>query len=162
MSLRETPEFKKGRAGEHIVAKWFRARGWHVTPSYDYSGEGGNQAPRMSSAFSAYILPDLDVAGDGRRMWIEVKTKAEPTLHRITNTLEHGIPMRLFKEYKAIELVTGAEVYLVIYEECSGELLFRPIGTKADGRVYDGPAMNRGGMIFWARASFSLMGKVDR
>jgi hypothetical protein len=159
--FRQLETFKRGRNGEQVVAGWMMDRGWHVIPSYDYSGEDGNKAPKMAGKHSAYVLPDLDVAQNGKRLWAEVKTKAEPTLHRKTGTLEHGISLRHFREYKQIETITGCAVYLFVYEECSGDLLMKPLGEESQGRAYDGKVMGRGGMIFWPRASFKLVARVQ-
>lgn len=158
--FRQLPEFKRGRAGEKVVAGWLMERGWHVIPSYDYAGEDGDKAPKMTGKHSAFVLPDLDVAQNGKRMWAEVKTKAEPTLHRKTQTLEHGINLRHFRDYKRIETVTGCAVYVFVYEECTEELLMRPLGEESEGRIYTGPAMGRGGMIFWPRKSFRVVAEV--
>lgn len=158
--FRQSEKYKRGRNGEIIVADWLKSRGWYVIPSYDYSGEDGNKAPKMEGALAAYVLPDLDVAKSGKRAWAEVKTKAGPTLHRNTNTLVHGINLRLFRAYKKVEAITGCEVHLFVYEEDSLKILFRPLGQETDGRVYDGGKMGRGGMIFWPRSSFKLVAEV--
>jgi hypothetical protein len=43
-------------------------------------------------------------------VWVEVKAKAEPTLQRKTNRLEHGICRRLYQAYRRVEEITGAAV----------------------------------------------------
>ena len=91
-------------------------RGWCVIPSYDYSGED-EHPPRMEGQAAAYILPDLDVCRQGHRRWAEVKTKARPSLGRISGELEHGIPLRHFEHYQAVQRESGCPVYLFIYEE---------------------------------------------
>jgi len=129
------------------VQEWFTARGFEVLPSYG-----------ADSAFAAYVIdPDADRAA---QRWVEVKAKAAPTLHRISNTLEHGINLSLFREFQALAEVTGAEVELVIYEQSSGELLARKIGQDQDGRVWAGDNPKKGGMIFWPRDSFRKIGEV--
>lgn len=130
------------------VQEWFTARGFEVLPSYG-----------ADSAFAAYVL-DHDADRAAQR-WVEVKAKTAPTLHRISNTLEHGINLSLFREFQALAQVTGAEVELVIYEQSSGELLARTIGRDADGRVWAGDNPKKGGMIFWPRDSFKKIGEVS-
>ena len=129
------------------VQEWFTARGFEVLPSYG-----------ADSAFAAYVM-DEDPDRAALR-WVEVKAKAAPTLHRISNTLEHGINLSLFREFQALAQVTGAEVELVIYEQISGELLARTIGRDQDGRVWAGDNPKKGGMIFWPRDSFRKIGEV--
>ena len=69
-----------------------QARGWHVIPSYDYSGEDGCKAPRMQGVDSWFTLPDLDIARNGKRFWVEVKAKGKARqigqgAHSDTNTV---------------------------------------------------------------------------
>jgi hypothetical protein len=63
------------------------------------------------------------VAKDGARCWVEVKVKAEPTLHRKTGTLEHGISLRLYQAYQRVQEIIGAPVWVVVGEQDSHLLL---------------------------------------
>src|SRR5260221_11628366 len=65
--LRETAEFRRGRNGERIVASILMRSGWLVVPSYDYSGEDNNQAPRMAGDGAVLVIPDPDACKRGRR-----------------------------------------------------------------------------------------------
>lgn len=124
VKFRETAEFKKGDAGQREVARWFQRRGCHITPSYDYSGDNGDKAPKMQGFYTSYVIPDLDISRDGKRKWIEVKTYERPTFTRMTGRNEHGICLRHWKHYREVERITGTKVILCINEKCSGELLF--------------------------------------
>lgn len=158
--FRESEKFKRGRAGEQVVADMLKRRGWFVIPSYDYAGEDGNKAPKMTGQRVAYVIPDLDIARAGVRIWAEVKTKAAPTLHRISGTFEHGIPLRHFQHYKEVQKETGCEVWLFVLEEETQTVRFAKLDDLGSGRVYDGRKMSRGGMVFWPVTAFRVFGPV--
>ena len=161
-AFRETEEFRRGRNGERLVAELLQSRGWYVIPSYDYSGEDGDKPPRLQGAVTAFPLPDLDVARDGQRRWAEVKTKKRADYTRITGRLEHGIPKRHYRAYKRVQEITGCEVWLFIYEEETGEVLFAKLDDlEAVKREYDGPKMSRGGMVFYPRDAFNVFARID-
>lgn len=160
VNIRETEKFKHGRTGEQLVAEMLMKRGWYVIPSYDYAGEDGNKAPKMSGQRMAYVIPDLDIAKSGCRRWAEVKTKSAPTLHRISGTLEHGVPLRHFRHYKEVQQQTGCEVWLFVYEEKTQVVLYARLDDLGPGRVYDGRKMSYGGMVFWPVSAFRVFGPV--
>jgi hypothetical protein len=152
--IRDTPEFQRGRSGEQIVAKWLQDRGWYVVPSYDYSG-ADDHPPRMQGADAAYVIPDLDIAKDGRRLWVEVKTKTAATFTRMTQQLEHGISLRHFEHYQAIQRITGSHVWLFVIEEDCAVLLAESLDALSQRkRVYAGGKMGRAGMVFFPRDRF--------
>lgn len=162
VAFRETAEFQRGRAGERLVAELLQSRGWYVIPSYDYSGEDGDKPPRLQGLREAFPVPDLDIAKDGQRRWAEVKTKAAASYTRITGRLEHGIPKRHYRAYKRVQEITGCEVWLFIYEEETGEVLFAKLDDlEAVKREYDGPKMSRGGMVFYPRDAFNVFARID-
>lgn len=153
-AFRQSPKFLRGRSGEKHVAELLQASGWYVIPSYDYTGEE-NKAPKMQGLASNFVIPDLDTAKDGKRKWAEVKTKAAPTLHRVTNTLEHGIDRCHYDSYLEIERITGCAVWLFVYEEDSQCVLFNSLANlKSKARFYTGDKMRRGGMVFFPRVAF--------
>ena len=160
-ALRDTDEFKRGRSGECVFAGWFRQRGCFVIPSYDYSGEDGDKAPKMDDANLSLVIPDLDVAKAGTRWWVEVKTKWKADFYRKGRRLEHGISKRHYEHYLRVQRESGTPVWLCIYEERDGYLL----GARLDdlgpyGREYRGSKMGWDGMIFWPRERFKVFGKV--
>lgn len=156
----DSPEFLRGRNGEQIVARWLQERGWHIVPSYDYSGQLGDKAPRLQGAHVGYVIPDLDVAKDGMRFWAEVKLKKFPTLHRNTNTLEHGISLRLYKNYLRVQSITGTPVGVFVLEEADGFLLGASFEELGEPRYYDGDKMDRGGTVFWPREKFEVLDRI--
>ncbi len=124
-----------------------------MIPSYDYSGDD-DHPPRMEGQAAAYILPDLDICRKGDRRWAEVKTKAAPSLGRISGELEHGIPLRHFEHYQAVQRESGDPVWLFIYEERSRRLLFARLDELGAGRISRSSSMSRGGMVYWLCRQF--------
>lgn len=139
-AFRERPEFLRGRAAEQLVAGWLQERGWFVIPSYDYSGDDGNKAPRLQGLKAGHAVPDLDTARDGCRRWIEVKSKGRANPRHDSywgrpEVLEHGIDLGNYLDYLEVKRITGDEVWIAIYEENTGCLLGAEIGTLGDPRV---------------------------
>jgi hypothetical protein len=155
MSFRERAEFLRGRVAEQIVATFLQQRGWYIIPSYDYSGEDGNKAPRIQGLYNGFVLPDLDIAKVGHRKWAEVKAKGRPTFTRITQTYDHGIGYRKWNHYRQIQQLTGCHVWLFIIEENSQLLLAESLDVLSVGRRYEGDDMDPGGMMFWPRTAFN-------
>ena len=159
-SFRDDPKFNMGRTGEKTVAEILQRRGWYIIPSYDYSGEDGDKAPKLHGAFNSYVIPDLDASKEGLRIWVEVKTKTAATYTRITRRLEHGIPYRHFRSYREVEQITGCPVYLVVYEIETGEVLAgRLVELEKNARYSDSTVMGK--MIFFPRDVFKVMARLN-
>lgn len=158
MSFRDSEEFKKGRAGERVVARFLQNRGWYVLPSYDYAGEDGNKAPKLTGLSAGYVVPDLFAFKDAQAKWVEVKTKNDATFHRISQTWEHGIPWRHYQHYQKVQGITGAPVYIVVCEEKSGQKLQGSLSALGEPRYSASATM--GEMAFWPRANFTPLSSL--
>ena len=157
ISFYQTEEWQKGHSGEKMIADLLRERGWYVIPSYDYTGEDDNKAPRLQGLRESLVIPDLDIAKDGVRRWAEVKTKEEVNWTVITQRFEHGIPLRHYQHYLKVQSITGCEVWLFIYEVKTGDVLYAKIDALSRvKREYNGNKMSRGGMVFFPRDAFKL------
>lgn len=108
-----------GRDAELAVSQWLKQRGNYVIPSYDYQG-AENKAPRMSGLNAAHVVPDLDVAKDGNRFWIEVKRFNDSPINRKLGERVHGLKDRLYREYLSIQMITGCPVFLIVVENFGG------------------------------------------
>lgn len=152
-SFRERPEFIQGRTGEQRVARFLQERGYFVIPSYDYSGEDNNKAPKMQGAKTAYVIPDLDVCREGRRRWVEVKTKTRADFTRVTGRLEHGLQRAHFDAYISVQQQTGCEVSIAILElQPIERLLVAPVDQLAP--LARQATMQGKPMLFFPRAAF--------
>lgn len=148
--FRQSPEFAKGSEAERRVADWLRQRGWYVIPSYDYSGAGGDKPPRLEGLAARYAVPDLDVARDGRRRWVEVKYKSTSPLFHNMGCRTHGIDSRLLAQYRAVERITGTDCWLAIYQADTRELLMAGLAGLGE------PQCHRG-MAYWPRDRFEVV-----
>ena len=161
-SLRDTEQFKLGRRGERIVAAMFQRAGFWIIPSYDYAGEDGDTPPRLQGAHGHFVIPDFDAAIEGQRRWIEVKTKQGATLHHLTGRYEHGFSLRLLEHYVEVQGITGTEVWVVVYEIETGDVVYQTLDALyAVARFYHGPKMGPSGMVFFPKDAFLLFGNID-
>jgi hypothetical protein len=158
--FKDTALFKMGHSWELKVAGFLKKRGNYVIPSYDYSGEENDKAPKLQGALSEYVIPDLDVSKDGERRWVEVKSKTGAVLHRNSGDYVHGIPKRHYQSYLKVSKITGCEIWIVICEENTGDVLVANLNSLPIHHEYDGPKMSKGGMIFFNRNSFTLLTKT--
>jgi hypothetical protein len=154
--FRSSPKFLCGREAELLVAAWCRDRGYYVIPSYDYSGPDGARAPMAQGSKDAIILPDLQIAAAGRSKWAEVKAKGSANYTITTGRYEHGIGYRKWGAYRRIQRQTGCFVYLFVVELDRQMVLAESLDVLGPGRVYRGPKMDLGGMIFWPRQKFRM------
>lgn len=145
----ERPEFKRGRAGELKVSAWLQERGWFVIPSYDYSGDDRNKAPKLQGASEGFPVPDLDVCKSGDRRWVEVKTKTAADFTYKTGQWEHGIEH--YDDYVRVAAETGTEAWLAIYETSTGDLLAQSFAGLGEPRR---STLHGKRMAYWPRSRF--------
>ena len=159
--FRQRAEFIRGRDAEQWVAGLLQKRGWYIIPSYDYSGEHGDKAPKIQGAKDGIVLPDLGMARSGILKWAEVKAKAHADFTLKTHTYDHGIGLRKWSHYKRVQRETGCQVWLFIIEEDRQLLLVESLDRLGVGRPYNGDKMDYGGMVFWPRTTFSTRIAID-
>lgn len=144
------------------MAGWLQQRGWLIVPSYDYSGEDGNKAPKMHGVRLSLVIPDLDACRSGERFWVEVKTKWEATFTEKTQRLEHGISLRHYEHYQQVEKESGNPVWLFVLEERTGVILAGRLRDLAEhARIYKGWKMGQAGMVFFPREKFKIVDRVQ-
>jgi len=161
MGFRETAEFQQGQSAERRIARMLQSKGFFVNPSYDYSGEDGNKAPRLEGKDHSFVVPDLDASRDGVRLWVEVKSKSKPVVWGKTGEIRHGIELRHFWSYRQIEKITGSRVFLVVVEENSGEVLCASLSKLARAPISGKGTKWAEKMVFWPRDTFSVIGAVE-
>ena len=149
LAFRERPEFKLGRSVELMVADWLRQFGFYIIPSYDYSGDERNKAPKLQGLNQGFPVPDLDIAKSGSRKWVEVKAKTKADWTRKTGRYEHGIEH--YDDYLQVQQETGTEVWLAIYETETNCLLMQSLNLLGEPRR---STMNGRRMAYWPRDAF--------
>lgn len=100
-----------GLAGESLVAKYLRRRGWFVLPVYEVT-KGQYRGPRLYGPTGELVAPDMFVFRGSEAWWIEVKHKDAFALHRNTNTLTTGIDLPHYEDYCLIDDTTPWHVVL--------------------------------------------------
>lgn len=113
----------ESREAEQSVGEWFKKNGYAIIPSYEYSGQNDDKAPKMQTLDKGYPVPDLDVSREGYRFWVEVKRYTYAPFNRKKQCYVHGIPSRLYNSYKKVEEITGCPVFLAIEEKKWNRLL---------------------------------------
>lgn len=159
--LRDTVEFKRGRAGERRVMDALMAEGEFIVPSYDFCGDNKNKAPRLFGLKSNFVIPDLDASLDGFRKWVEVKTKASAWPYYKTKVYVHGIDDRHYLHYLEVEKITGCPVFLFILEEDTQEILFSALRHLGVGQVHQGQSRTGWAMRNWPRENFTLYPSLE-
>ena len=151
--MKETEQWAIGMKGEQIVRDWLKDQGFLVVPTSLIENGG---APALEGFLQRHVLPDNLAFKDGQGRWVEVKTKSKPTLHRNTNTWEHGLAFRLWCAYREVEEKTKLPGWLAVVEIESGYLLLAPMAQLAErGRIYMGKGMPDGlPHIFFPRLAF--------
>ena len=112
-----------GRLGERLVSRYLQSAGFGVLPSYEYSGAGDNKAPRLQFIDRGLVVPDLDCARAGSRVWLEVKTYERAVFNRSRCADVHGIHRRHHAHYLQVEAATGSPAWVLILEVETGALL---------------------------------------
>lgn len=96
-------KLRQGRLGESLIARWLMRRGFSVLPAYEVE-RGNGKGPRIFSMAGELVSPDLFVfkQGDGKVLWVEAKSKAAFTWHRISHSYQDGIDVRHWNDYSAL------------------------------------------------------------
>ena len=154
-----------GRSYEVQYANWVMLKcNARILPVYDYNGQLGDKAPKLQgiSPNASLVVPDLLVCEDGATSWVEVKYKTRADWTRITNRLETGIPLRLWRDYEAVQEASGLPVQLVFIHGQEGEVRGNTINNlRLIKRVYEGNSMSYGGMVFFPYEMLPIITTLD-
>lgn len=112
-----------GYTAERLASELLMERAWGVNPTYEYSGAANDKAPKLRFLHRSYVLPDLDCAKGGKRIWAEVKHYALAPVNRRLGCQVHGIKRRHRQHYLSIQKETGSPVFLLVAEDEASVLL---------------------------------------
>jgi hypothetical protein len=115
-----------GKAGEELVRDWLKSQGFCVVPA-SLIDRGG--APLLESHIRNYVLPDIFASCNGRARWVDVKTKARITKNQVRDRNETGCELRLFREYRKVQELTGLEGFLAFAHVYEKRLLIGSLDT---------------------------------
>jgi hypothetical protein len=160
LSIRDTVEFWHGRDFEREYARQLLLAGWSVMRCYELDG-GQDKAPMLEGPYKGHRLPDLQVSGHGKSGWRELKEKTACNFTHSEGRYDHGIGLRCYRDYDAVQQISGLPVVLVIGEYSTGLILAQSLDKLGLPRIYPGDKMDPGGMAFWPRSSFDIWGRYD-
>lgn len=161
LQIQDTLIFRQGRELEQEIARQMKQRGYSVMRCYDLDVDGKHKAPMLEGPYKGLRLPDLQVSFFGKTDWRECKRKSQATYTYSAGEYEHGFGLRCYRDYVAVQEISGLPVYLMIGERSTGEILFQSLEKLGPPRVYEGPVMDPGGMAFWPREMFDKWGEYD-
>lgn len=162
-------QLEYGSAGEGRIAKWFRGRDYAVLPAYEKIIDSG-KGPRLFTADSRLVAPDLLVFNADKVFWIEAKRKTAFTWHRKTGRWVTGIDLHHYKDYCTVDADTPWPVWLLFLHE-AGQAKDSPAGSPT-GLFGNSIAVlrccenhrhenwGRHGMVYWAVASLKLIAEL--
>lgn len=109
---------------EELVENVIQYYGWGTIPRRKFNTDGGNSvAPMLEKKDELSVLPDIEAMKEGRIEWVEVKMKSCFDLHRKSQKEQHGVDRSNWKDYEKMQRESGHNVWLFIYEKCTGVLL---------------------------------------
>jgi hypothetical protein len=170
-----------GDIAQTDIAQWILRHDGMVLPVYDIQDDSG-KGPRMFGAIRSLIVPDLLVVRKKRLTWIEAKHKSVFTWWRKTQRWTTGIDLHHYRQYLAVEEVSGVPVWLLFLHESStpwkGDRPYSPstcpvglfgerlevLRTKVDHEAppkRSGNGHGSSGMMYWAHESLTRLATLD-
>lgn len=140
----QKPSFERqllaGKTGESTIAKVLRFMGYNVLPVYEVE-QGQYKGPVLYSGDEKIIAPDLLVFRNTEHgldvRWVEAKTKNAFTHHRISDTWNTGIDVRMYEHYLRVHALSKIKVVLM-FLQTPGEAKDTPPGKTCPTGLYYG------------------------
>lgn len=96
-----------------MVREWLKLRGFYVLP-VSLIRNGG--APALEGYMKHIIASDTLISKAGETLWAEIKTYQRATFNQIRQRYEHGVPIRLWNQYKEGQRISGIQGCLFILQ----------------------------------------------
>lgn len=120
-AFKDSDEWRLGHWGERLVRRWLEEQRYFVLP-VNLIEDGG--APRLTAMLNqARVVPDFQVAGGGQMRWVEAKTKTRHGDYRQRHMKTHCVDLDNWRDYLAVEQVTGLPGHLAIVQLNPGPVL---------------------------------------
>lgn len=159
-----------GQAGEDVVARWLRRRGFTVLPVYEklMDNKGG---PRLFLPDRKLIAPDLLVWNNHVGFFVEVKHKQAFSWYREGACWVTGIDLRHYFDYLQIDEAGPPRVFLMFLHR-GGQAKDSPpnsptglyggwlknLRTREDHRS---PRHGPSGMVYWQEKNLKKIANLD-
>jgi len=168
-----------GQVGESAIARWLISRGFTVLPAYEKE-PGDYKGPRVYSASGNMIAPDLLAFRFGIEntrdavFWIEAKTKAAFTWHRISRTYQDGIDRRCWQDYLRLQAKAPWPIWLMFLHVGDGVAKDNPEGLSPPTGLFgekiatlrycvhhESDKHGPSGMVYWTVDSFRKLAEAE-
>lgn len=160
-----------GIAGESLISKWLRHKGFGVLPVYEKTINTG-KGPQLYLPKDTLIAPDLFAfKGQGRVGWIEAKHKTAFTWHRISRSWVTGIDLRHYKDYCRVDDETPWPVWLLFLHEGGAAkdsppnspagLFGNSLGYLRNNEHHRHENWGKSGMVYWSIKALRLLASSE-
>jgi len=109
----------EGQAGESLIARYLRRRGWKILPVYEKELDTG-KGPRIFLSDDCpegeLIFPDLLGKKDSQVRFYEAKSKSTATFYRKKMRWQTGIDKNQYENYKRVQDSMGWPVWLLFLQ----------------------------------------------
>ena len=133
MAFQDSREWRLGDNAQRDWAKIMGESGRIAIPVYGAESNAlVTKAPMLFFMGGMLVAPDVLVMTPAKNFWHEVKAKAVPTWRRCHPgpRWEHGIDFALIEEYETVQAESGADVFIIVWEEHS------PTGNPRSGEDF--------------------------
>jgi len=165
----------QGRVGESLIARWLQRRGYNVLPAYEIV-EAQFKGPRIFSAERDLVAPDFLAfrffREQKRVLWVEAKSKAAFTWHRLSGTYQDGIDKRHWLDYLELRQRVDWPLWLLFLHSPGGLAKDNPPGMRPPSGLFGNEVlrlaacinhefdgMGSGGMVYWRCADLMVDGR---
>jgi len=168
-----------GKVGESLIANWLKRRGYNVLPAYEIA-EPEFKGPRIFSVERDLVAPDLlafrfwqeQRREQKRVLWVEAKSKAAFTWHRISQTYQDGIDKRHWLDYLELRRRMPWDLWLLFLHAPGGLAKDNPEGMVPPSGLFGGEIRRlaecidhesdrwgSSGMVYWRCSDLTVDGK---
>jgi hypothetical protein len=164
MSIWSTPEGQLGRRGEEIVCEALMRLGWKINKQSRYDTKCAPAIYDINGFWA--VLADINGCKEGTRRWFEVKSKTKAEWVVIRKWEGHGIAKANLDYYSKLQEETGTEVWIMIYELSTNDILSAPLDSLLSGPSHHFNTeksldRQKGGNVNFPRDQFRLFAVAD-
>ena len=166
---------EQGQMGESLIARWLQRRGYSVLPAYEKE-VGEYKGPRIFSAKRSLVAPDIFAfrfQNEQKRVfWVEAKSKAAFTWHRLSKTYQDGIDRRHWRDYHELRNQMPWDLWILFLHAPGGVTKDNPPDKVPPVGLFGGEVLHlarcidheserwgRSGMVYWQCKDLMRNGK---
>lgn len=175
MSFRTKLEI--GRAGESVIAKWFRRKGYTVLPVYEKIIDEF-KGPQLYTPSTELVAPDMLVFKADNMLWIEAKHKTRFSWYGKEKRFVTGIDQRHYNDYCKLSQYSNLPVWLLFLHvqddtwsedvqkwnapsKCPTGLFGENIKYLMKNESHKNEKHGRSGMVYWSHSVLKLIAPLN-